>query len=393
MSPPPSEHITDNAPRVSLAHDWLVGMRGGEFVLDRLARLYGPTTLYTLVRNNQPLSDAIEACTVRTSALQRMPGAPGRLRRWYLPLAPLAVERLRVEPCELLISTSSSVIKAIHPPDGAAHLCYCHSPARYIWEQTDDYSVGSARHLRSLGLRLMRRPFKRWDRRTAARVTRFLANSAHTAARIQRCYGREAAVVYPPVRTNEFTPDPGVPRQRWLLVVAALEPYKRVDLAIGAAQRTGRHLKVIGDGSQAAALRAQARRSGAHVEFLGQVGPDLLREHYRRAAALVFPQLEDFGIAAVEAQAAGCPVIAFAGGGALESVTDATGLFFADQSVDALADAIDRFDRHGPFDPAACRRNAERFNEAAFDDAIRRHVHELTSHASAQRTPRRVTTA
>lgn len=362
-----------SGPRIHLAHDWLVGMRGGERVLDRLAQQFGPTTLYTLVDDRRPLSPAISACRTVTSPLQRLPGAAGRWRRRYLPLYAWAVGRLRVEPCDLLISTSSAVMKSIRPPAGTPHLCYCHSPARYLWEQTSDYGRGRGGIARRLGLGLVGGPFRRWDRRTASRVTRFLANSRHTAARIDRCYGRDADVVYPPVRTTYFTPDNSVPREDWLLVVAALEPYKRVELVIEAANRAGRSLRITGDGSQ---RRALADRAGPTVTLLGRVDDAHLRDLYRRARALVFPQVEDFGIVAVEAQATGCPVIAQARGGALETVTPRTGVLFEHATADGIVEAADRLDAEPP-DPVACRANAERFAEAVFDDAIARHVESM----------------
>jgi glycosyltransferase involved in cell wall biosynthesis len=280
-------------------------------------------------------------------------------------------------------------MKSIRPPEGVPHLCYCHSPARYIWEQTDDYAVGSGGGLRQIGLGLLRKPFQSWDRRTASRVTVFLANSRHTAARIKRCYNRDAAVVYPPVRTNFFTPDTSVPRENWLLVVSALEPYKRVDLAIHAAQQLGIPLRIIGDGSQRNALQRLAgegsrtgdrgKRRPHQIEFLGRVADDVLLDHYRRAAALVFPQVEDFGITAVEAQSTGCPVIAFAAGGALETVTDETGVLFREQDAEHLAHAIDRFFAEGLRNPGSCRANAEQFSEEVFDRTIRGHVDRLLS--------------
>jgi len=362
--------------RVHIAHDWLVGLRGGEFVLDRLAQLFGPTVLYTLVDNGRPLTAAISACDVRTSPLQQLPGAAGRLRRWYLPLMPRAVERIQVEDCDLLISTSSAVMKSIRPPAGAAHLCYCHSPARYIWDQMDDYSIGGRGRLRRAGLQTVRRHFQDWDRRTADRVTLFLANSSHTARRIHGCYGREAEIVHPPVRTEVFTPDEHTPREDWYLVVAALEPYKRTDLAIRAAQRSGIALKVVGSGSQFEELRRMAR--GAAIELLGRVDDEQLLHLYRRARALIFPQLEDFGIVAVEAQAAGCPVIAFNRGGAAETVTRETGVFFDEQSVEAVVNAVHRFEQRS-FDPESCRTNALRFSEAVFDEAILAHAQRLLS--------------
>jgi len=352
--------------RIALAHDWLVGLRGGELVLDRLARLAGPTVLYTLVADGRPLTPAIDACRVVTSPLQRLPGAARGGRRLYLPLMPWAVERLAVAPCDLLVSTSSAVMKSIRPPEGVPHLCYCHAPARYVWQAVGAYGTGAG-WWRGLGLRLVRGRLRRWDRVTSSRVTRFVANSRHIAREIERCFDREAAVVHPPVRTAWFTPDPAVPREDWLLVAGALEPYKRVDLAIEAARRGGWRLKVAGTGSQARALTRRAR--GAAVDMLGWVDGTALRDLYRRARALLYPQVEDFGISAVEAQACGCPVIAVAAGGALDTVNDRTGVLFEGQRVETLVDAVAALDR-ARINPAACRASAERFGEARFDDEM-----------------------
>ncbi len=353
--------------RIALAHDWLVGLRGGELVLDRLARLFGPTDLHVLVSDGRPLTAAIDACRVRTSPLQHLPGAAGALRRWYLPLYPWAVDRLQVEACDLLVSTHSAVIKSIRPPPGAVHLDYCFSPARYLWEQTADYAGGGTTGwLRRAGLSTMREAFARWDRRTADRVTRFVALSHHTAERIRRCWGREAEIVHPPVRTGFFTPDATTPREEFLLVVAALEPYKRTDLVIEAANRGRLPLKVVGSGSQLRSLRALA---GPTVEMLGRVGDEQLRDLYRRARALVFPQLEDFGIVAVEALATGCPVVAYRAGGALDIVTESTGIFFERQTVEALQDALRQMETKTPA-AEACRTRALRFSEAVFDRAM-----------------------
>lgn len=352
--------------RIALAHDWLVGLRGGERVLDRLATLFGPTDLYVLVDDGRPLSSAISACRVVTSPLQRFPGATRGLRRFYLPLMPWAVGRLAVAPCDLVISTSSAVMKSIRPPEGTPHLCYCHSPARYIWEQTHDYGLGRGGLVRVAGLRAVRNRFQDWDRRTSASVTRFVANSTHTRDRIRRAYGRDATVVPPPVDVHWFDVDPDVPREYFFLVVSALEPYKRVDLAIDAANLARVPLRIVGDGSLEASLAA---RAGPTVELLGRVSHEELRDLYRRARALLFPQVEDFGLAAVEAQACGCPVIAFAAGGALDSVTPASGRLLPDQSVATWADAM-REVRAGSFDPLACRANAERFSNESFDASI-----------------------
>ncbi|UCD73770.1 MAG: glycosyltransferase [Phycisphaerales bacterium] len=361
--------------RIALAHDWLVGLRGGEWVLDRLARLFGPTDLYTLVDDGRFLTEAISACRVVTSPLQRFPGAAGRLRRHYLPLMPWAVGRLKVKPCDLLISTSSAVMKSIRPPAGTPHLCYCHSPARYIWEQTSDYDVGAGGKLRGIGLRAFGGYLRKSDLATVGGVTKFLANSEHTAARIQRCYEREATVVYPPVRTDYFTVDESVPREDWLLVVAALEPYKRTDIVIEAANRAGFPLKVVGSGSQAKSLREMA---GENVQLLGRVSDEELRDLYRRARGLLFPQVEDFGIIAVEAQATGCPVLAYAAGGAVETVNEQTGILFESQTTDGVIGAVEALEGKR-IDPDACRRNAERFSATVFDESIKFEITELLS--------------
>lgn len=359
--------------RVALAHDWLVGLRGGELVLDRLARLFGPTDLHVLVDDGRPLTPAISACRVHTSPLQHVPGASGRLRRWALPLYPWAVSRLHPRDCDLLVSTSSAVMKSIAPPSGVPHLNYCFSPARYVWEQSADYGGGALGALRRAGLAAVQRPLQRFDRRTAAHVTRFVALSTHTAERIRRCLGREAAIVHPPVRTRYFTLEPSTPREEFLLVVAALEPYKRTDLAIEMANRERWPLKVVGSGSQARALRALA---GPTVELLGRVDDAQLRDLYRRARALLFPQLEDFGIVAVEALACGCPVVAHGAGGALDIVTPETGILVEAQTPEALARGVRALDASPP--PArACRDRAERFSEQAFEQAMLDHAREL----------------
>jgi glycosyltransferase involved in cell wall biosynthesis len=363
--------------RIVLAHDWLVGLRGGEHVLDRLAQLYGPTVIYTLVARGPGLTPAIAECKVVTSPLQKFPGAAGRLRRMYLPLMPWAVKRLRVEPCSLLISTSSAVIKSIRAPAGVPHLCYCHSPARYIWSQRRDYSVGAGGRTRSLGLGAVARWFQNWDRATAANVTRFLANSEHTARRIKECFDREASVVYPPVRTAFFTPEASVAREDWFLLAGALEPYKRADLVIEAANQRGLPLRIAGTGSQ---YKLLAVKAGPTVEMLGRVSDEKLRDLFRRARALIHPQQEDFGITAVEAQACGCPVVAFEAGGARETVTERTGVFFRAQSADAILHAIHELNNRF-ISPADCRTNAERFCPERFDEAIQEHVRELLAGA------------
>ncbi len=374
-------------PRIALAHDWLCGFRGGEAVLDRIARIIAadfpaaaPPRLYLMTDDGRSMTTAIDALPKTTSFLSRIPGGNTRLRRWLLPLYPSAVDGLSTklaadhacEPIDLLISTSSAAIKGLRPPAGVPHLCYCHSPARYVWSQSSQYSGG----LRGVGLRLVRERFKAWDRATASNVTEFVANSTHTAREIKRCFGRDSIVIHPPARTDFFTPDPSVARENFWLCVGALEPYKRVDLAVAAAKRAGTKLIIVGSGSHEAALR---RRAGPNVEFLGRVSDEQLRDFYRRASVLLFPQVEDFGIVAVEAQACGLPVVAAGAGGALDSVIDGrTGELVGAPTAENLAAAAERMSTHVRADPVraaqACRASAERFSEAVFDGRVRERI-------------------
>ncbi len=376
-------------------------MRGGERVLERIASVAAQigdvSALYTMFDDGRPHAPAIDAIPRRCARLGARPGAL-RARRWLLPLYPRAVADLSRqlardharEPVDLLISTSSAAIKGLQPPEGVAHICYCHSPARYIWSRTEDYGgKGAAARLRRLGLGVIGPSFRRWDRRTAARVTRFLANSSHTASEIQRCYGREADVVFPPVRTDYFTAHAEQPwsppgaqgsvgqacslpaalprRERFWLVVSALEPYKRIDVAIEAARLAGTQLIIAGDGS---CRRDLARAAGPLVRFEGSVSDERLRELYRTAAVLLFPQIEDFGIVCAEAQACGLPVAAAGEGGALDIIIDGvTGAFAPPTDPRALAEAARRA---AGLSPAACADNAGRFAEARFDDEMRR---------------------
>lgn len=372
------DHPTPDQPRIALAHDWLCGFRGGEAVLDRIAGVAGALgeveALYTMFDDGRPLAPSIDRLRREPSFLSR---GPAGARRWLLPLYPAAVDSLsrrlarrhRATPIDLLLSTSSAAIKGMRAPPGIPHLCYCHAPARYIWTIADEYGAGGgpADALRRAGLRAARRGFRRWDRRTAANVTRFLANSRYTAERILACFGRESEVVHPPARTGFFTPDSGVEREDFWLLASALEPYKRVDLAIEAASLAGARLVIVGTGSMEAPLRA--RPGGAEV--LGRVSDEKLRDLYRRARLLVFPQIEDFGITAVEAQACGCPVVARGVGGALDTVIEGTtGSFFADATPAAIVSAAKRCPSGG----TECVARAEGFSEPVFDRAIERQI-------------------
>ncbi len=382
---------TGTRPRIALAHDWLVGMRGGERVLDSIARIcadrFEIAGLFTMFDNGQPHTPAIDSLTKYVSSIGRWPGASGRGRRWLLPLYPHAVRELGRQlafeharrPIDLVISTSSAAIKGLRPPDGVPHICYCHTPARYLWSQTDRYTKGeglSAR-LRSIGFGLFGDTLRAWDKKSAAHVTTFIANSTHIQREIGRCYARESIVIHPPVRTNYFTPldSPSGVRvtNTFWLYVGALEPYKNVDLAIRAACLSDDHLGIIGSGSQEPALRHLTEalpKQHSQIRFLGHLPDEGLRWNYRLGRLLVFPQIEDFGIIAVEAQACGMPVVALRAGGALDSVVEnQTGVFFDTPTPEAISAAVQRCLELGDT-TAACRANAERFSENRFDHAM-----------------------
>jgi glycosyltransferase involved in cell wall biosynthesis len=345
--------------RTALIHDWLTGMRGGERVLEALCGLYPDADIFTLYHRRGSVSAGIERHRIRTSFVQRLPLASTYYRQ-YLPLFPMAIEQFDLDAYDLVISSSHCAAKAVVVPGRARHLCYCHSPMRYAWDQFEAY-FGAAR-TGAVASRWIYRPalarLARWDAATAARVHRFAANSAHVAGRIGRYYNRVATVVYPPVDTIFFHPAGDSPGSHFL-IVSALVPYKRIELAMAACARIGAALRIVGDGPERQRLEAQA---GPSVTFLGRLSDDEVRREYRQALAVLLPGEEDFGIVPVEAQACGRPVVALGRGGALETVTDGeNGVLFAEPRVEALAAALDRA-AGIRFDPAAIARSAERFS-------------------------------
>ena len=364
-------HAPSSAPlfpdlRVVLVHDWLTGMRGGEKVLESLCRLFPTADLLTLVHTKGSVSPLIEGRRVHTSFVQHLPRA-GRWYRQYLPFFPTAIEGFDLDDVDLVISTSHCAAKAVVPNGRALHICYCHSPMRYAWDQFESYfgrdRVGLARNT-------LARPIlawlARWDRATARRVHRFIANSSYVAGRIARYYNRDAAVLYPPVDVEFFTPDDAPPDPSYL-VVSALVPYKRIDVAIRAAEQLGAPLKIVGTGPDLDRLRAVA---GPNVEFAGALAPDALREAYRRSAALILPAEEDFGIAPLEAMACGRPVVAYGRGGALETVVPGvTGTLVAEQTPDAFAAAMRDVAAH-PFERERLVAHARAFSVAAFERGL-----------------------
>jgi len=346
-------------------------MRGGEKALEVLCERFPDAELFTLVHVRGSVSPAIERLQPHTSFVQRLP-AVKRVYRYYLPLFPTAIEQFSFDRFDRIVSLSHCCVKSIVHPGSVPHLCYCLTPMRYAWDQFDAYfgpsRVGPAA---SALMRPVMARLARWDRATAGRADRYVAISHYVAGRIRRYYNREATVVYPPVDTDFFRPDAARP-ERFALVVSALVPYKRLDLAIAACRQARIPLKIAGDGPDRSALERIAANGG--VEFLGRRSDDELRELYRRAAVTLLPGEEDFGIVPLEAQACGRPVVALARGGALETVkAGETGVLVDEPAAEAFADAIasvvDRpFDRS--FDMTAIRRHAEQFGRSRFGDEM-----------------------
>lgn len=369
--------------RVALVHDWLTGMRGGERVLERIARLFPDAPIFTLVHKPGSISDELASHPIVPSFLQRLPGAAQRYRS-FLPLFPAAIERFDLSGFDAVVSTSHAVAKGVRARAGAPHLSYVHTPMRYIWELESQYFPPERYGgLRGAFVRATCARLRRWDVATASRPTAIVANSAFVAGRIRRHWAREATVVHPCVAIERFSPREGA-RADYLLM-GAMAPYKRMDLALEAFGALGRPLVVAGDGQDAARLASLAR-PGTHF-IRGMTDDDVVRL-LEGGRALVFPGEEDFGILPVEAMAAGCPVIAYGRGGALETVgrgagPDALarvaaggvarvpgGVLFGRQDAASLREAIALFERE-TFRPADLRALAEPFSGARFDREMR----------------------
>jgi glycosyltransferase involved in cell wall biosynthesis len=348
--------------RVALVHDWLTGMRGGEKVLLELCRLFPRSRVYTLFWNRGSVHQEIEQRVAQVSFLAKLPTALGY--RYYLPLFPAAVRSLKIEQADLVISSSHAAAKGVRVPPGVPHLSYIHTPARYLWDETGSYfAFGKGLRWKRPALSLVTPYLRRFDVRSTQPINLLAANSDNVRRRIKQVYGRDAQVIYPPVDVNYFNPDPEVATEDFYLVVSALEPYKRIELALEGFRHLDRQLIVAGSGTQDRDLRAIAP---GNVHFAGRVSDEELRSLYRRCRGLVFPGIEDFGMTLVEAQACGRPVICYAAGGALESVMDGTtGIHFQPQTAEALAAAILRFEQTA-WDPNICRRNSLRFSADVF---------------------------
>ena len=326
--------------KVAIVHYWLINMRGGEKVLDAICELYPQADIFTHVCQHDNLSDTLKKHKIITSFIQKLPRATHWYQK-YLPLMPMALEGLDLSGYDLVISSESGPAKGVIVPPTAVHICYCHTPMRYIWDMYHEYRAESGFITRLL-MPLLTHYLRIWDVSTAARVDHFVANSSYVASRINKYYRREAKVIHPPVDVNAFTQSDE--SGDYYLMMGQLVSYKRVDLAVKAFNESGKKLIVIGDGEQMKSLKSIA---ADNVQLLGWQPFSVIREHYAKCRALVFPGMEDFGIVPLEAMASGRPVIAYRKGGAMETVVNGvTGSFFEEQTVEALNQAIEKFENN-----------------------------------------------
>lgn len=353
------------APAVTLAHDYLLVMRGAERTFAAIADLYTRAAIFTLLYDAAGTSQRFAGRRVTTSFLQHLGIGQDGFRR-LLPLYPLAVDRLQLEQCEVVVSSSSAFAHGVRPPAGALHVCYCYTPFRYAWYEEARALAELPAPLRP-ALRLALARTRRWDLRASRRVDSYVAISELSRERIRRYFGRDSVIIHPPVETHRFAPGDAGER---LLVVSELVRHKRVHVALAAAELADRPIAVVGSGPDRPALESEFPRA----EFLGRAGDEQLAELYAEARAVIVPSMEEFGITAVEAQAAGRPVVAAGVGGALETVLDGeTGLFAALDDVEDFARQIRALDELG-LDPALAAAHAERFSVRTFQERLAAHV-------------------
>ena len=361
--------------KVALVHYWLVGMRGGEKVLETFCDIFPDADIFTLVADPDKLSPKLKRHKLTTSFLQKIGG-----RKHYqkmLPLMPYALEALDLTGYDLVISSEAGPAKGVITRPDALHVCYCHSPMRYIWDLYPQYQAESgflARTILSLTAPLLRQ----WDVTTSHRVDHFIANSDYVAKRILKFYRRDATVVHPPVEVSRFMISEG--SKDYYLCAGQITPYKKIELAVAACTQMGLPLVVIGDGASSRLKQS----AGPTVRFLGLVSDEEMAAHFSNCRALLYPGVEDFGIVPLEVMASGRPVIAFGRGGALETVVEGkTGLFFHEQSVEALMGALARFEKDGgQFSPSEIRAHALKFEPRRFEMELRQFLGNLPKPAA-----------
>ncbi len=351
--------------KIALVHDHLTQNGGAEKVLDKLHEVYHDSPIYTLVYDKQKMPPHFQEKNIKTSFIQKFPGGVKKFE-WFLTFMPAATENYNLSEYDVVLSSASGFSKGIITKPGALHICYCHTPTRYLWNDTFNYVRELKQNfLIKKSLPLVLTKLRQWDRLAAERVNIFVANSQEVQKRIKKYYRRDSVVIYPPVETSKFkvrsTPDD------FFLTGGRLVPYKRYDLTIKTFNRLGMKLKIFGDGP---ILKDLQKIAGPKIEFLGRVSEETKIELFEKCLAFINPQVEDFGITTVEAMAAGRPVIAYQAGGALETVIDdVTGHFFNEQEWETLADVLIRF-RPEKFDSQQIRQHALQFDEEIFKQNI-----------------------
>lgn len=352
--------------KTAIVHDWLVTYAGADRVVDQIHQAFPDAVIYTLVYDKSKFPAHFQAYDVRTTYVQKLPFST-KLYKNMLTLMPGAFERLDLTEYDLVISSSSCCSKGVITRPDAVHVCYCHTPTRYLWDFYYTY-VNNSNWLKRKLIPPMIHKMRIWDRLAADRVDYFIANSKYIAQRIQKYYRRDSAVIYPCVHINEHTieqqPDD------YYLLVSRFTYYKRIDLAVAACTKLGKNLKIIGGGEEEKKLRAIA---GPTIEFLGKCSDEEVKHAYSHAKAFLFPGEEDFGITPVEAMSAGCPVLAYGKGGVTETVlAEKTGLFFGEQTVESLVECIRRFEQSGvAYSREQIRAHSLQFSEERFREEIR----------------------
>jgi len=356
--------------KIAIIHDWLTGMRGGEKCLEVFCELFPEADIFTLIHNKGTVSPVIEKMNIRTSFLQKFTGIKDNYRS-YLPLFPAAINGFDLKGYEFILSSSHCVAKGVRIPKGALHICYCYTPMRYAWLFFDEY-FGKYNPVKKAAIKTVTNYLRNWDLKTNSDVDFFAAISDNIRLRIERLYNRQAKVIYPPVDTGHFVLSEK--DNEYYLIVSALVPYKRVDIAVEAFNRLDKRLIVVGTGNCQDELK---KKSGNNIEFAGWADDNALKEYYKNCRALIFPGEEDFGIVPLEAQSCGKPVIAFAKGGALETLTEETAVFFKNQSVPALIEAVNEFEsKKNTFSPETIRNNSLRFDREIFKEKIKKFMEE-----------------